>query len=330
MMTDSTSSRLRLDARVPFPRRDRSPAGGRSPTARPPVRRPASSELAHYRERPWRHATPLIFGAALTATLVAGWLNRNEGHLTPGNGLGYWLGILGASAMLLLLLYPLRKRMRAGSLLGSVAFWFRLHMVLGLIGPTLILFHANFALGSANSNVALAAMLIVAGSGVVGRYLYGKFHRGLYGRKLELREILADLHSFRDELWEGLPGAARAAEDLNAFTKDVIEPKRGVIASLWSIPVVAWRTRIMRRRLLVQVQRVIASEGKRRGWTWRDRRRRGKAATELVALYLGAVKKAAAFGFYERLFALWHLLHLPLFVLLAFAAVIHVVAVHFY
>ncbi len=329
-MTESTSSRLRVDARVPFPRRDRPPGSGRSPSARPLARRPAPSELAHYLWRPWRQATPLIFGAALAATLVAGWLNRNEGHLTPESGLGYWLGILGASAMLLLLLYPLRKRMRAGSLFGSVAFWFRLHMVLGLVGPTLILFHANFALGSTNSNVALAAMLIVAGSGVVGRYLYEKFHRGLYGRKLELREILADLHSFGDELWEGLPGAARAAEDLNAFTKDVVEQQRGVLASLWSIPVLAWRTRIMRRRLLAQVHRLIASEGKRRGWTWRDRRRRSKAATRLVTLYFAAVKKAAAFGFYERLFALWHLLHLPLFVLLAFAAFIHIVAVHFY
>jgi hypothetical protein len=46
--------------------------------------------------------------------------------------------------------------------------------------------------------------------------------------------------------------------------------------------------------------------------------------------HLAAVNKTAAFVFYERLFALWHVLHVPLFALLLFAAVIHVVAVHLY
>ncbi len=49
-----------------------------------------------------------------------------------------------------------------------------------------------------------------------------------------------------------------------------------------------------------------------------------------MTLHLAAVRKAAAFAFYERLFALWHVLHLPLFILLILAAIIHVVAVHFY
>jgi hypothetical protein len=58
--------------------------------------------------------------------------------------------------------------------LGTVAFWFRAHIVLGVIGPVLILLHTNFSLGSVNSNMALLEMLIVAASGVGGRYLYGK------------------------------------------------------------------------------------------------------------------------------------------------------------
>jgi hypothetical protein len=42
------------------------------------------------------------------------------------------------------------------------------------------------------------------------------------------------------------------------------------------------------------------------------------------------VQKAAAFGVSERLFSLWHVLHIPLFFVLVVAAIIHVVAVHFY
>jgi hypothetical protein len=45
---------------------------------------------------------------------------------------------------------------------------------------------------------------------------------------------------------------------------------------------------------------------------------------------LAAVRKAAAFAFYERLFRLWHVLHLPLFFILIMAAVIHIVAAHLF
>jgi hypothetical protein len=42
------------------------------------------------------------------------------------------------------------------------------------------------------------------------------------------------------------------------------------------------------------------------------------------------VRNTATLGVYERLFALWHVLHVPLFILLVITAIIHVVAVHLY
>jgi len=89
---------------------------------------------------------------------LIGWRDSEEGHLTPESGLSYWLGIGGASAMLLLLLYPLRKRMKALRGFGRLSAWFRIHMLLGVVGPALILFRCNFKLGSLNSNVALFSM----------------------------------------------------------------------------------------------------------------------------------------------------------------------------
>ena len=43
-----------------------------------------------------------------------------------------------------------------------------------------------------------------------------------------------------------------------------------------------------------------------------------------------ACARAAEFAFYDRLLRLWHLLHLPLFVVLVAAAILHIVAVHMY
>ena len=70
--------------------------------------------------------------------------------------------------------------------------------------------------------------------------------------------------------------------------------------------------------------------GKQRGWSWRVRRKRVRDVRKLLRQYFAAVNKAAAFAFYERLFALWHVLHMPLFILLVLAAIVHVVAVHLY
>jgi hypothetical protein len=299
----------------------------------PDTRRPGSrrwSSFAHYITPVRERIVPVLSGAALLAIIFVGWVNREEGYVTPETGLGYWLGIAGASSMLLLLIYPLRKRLKVLRSFGSVTFWFRTHMLLGLAGPTLILFHSNFQLGSVNSNMALFAMLIVAASGLVGRYLYSKIHLGLYGRKAAVREILSDADALRHMFGEGMPLSDRAIAELNAFAKLAMAPRTGALANLWWMSVLNLRTRAARKRLSAEARQFITIEGKRQRWPRRLRRKRRAAAVELIALHLAAVRKAAAFAFYERLFALWHVLHLPLFILLVLAAVIHVVAVHFY
>jgi hypothetical protein len=42
------------------------------------------------------------------------------------------------------------------------------------------------------------------------------------------------------------------------------------------------------------------------------------------------VVRVAQYSAYERLFALWHLAHLPFVYLLIISAVVHVIAVHAY
>jgi hypothetical protein len=329
-MAEVVLAQLRADLRAQPARAEHHTSESRSipATGRGAVR--GASRFAHYARRPLWKAAAASFGIGLAVAILIGWLNRDEGYLAPDSGAGYWLGIAGSSLMLLLLLYPLRKRMRSLRAVGSVAFWFRLHMILGLVGPALILLHSNFSLGSLNSNVALAAMLIVAASGIVGRFLYTKIHLGLYGRKAELRAILADAETLKRLAGDGLPIGNQIIERLSEFTKFAVDRRRGVSASFWSLPILGVRARVVRRRLLGDARRLLRVEGKRRGWSRRLRAQRLDAVAEIVTLHLAAVKKAAAFEFYDRLFGLWHVLHVPLFIILLLAASIHVVAAHFY
>src|SRR5579862_2139593 len=132
---------------------------------------------------------PLLWSALVAALLLWGMKAGIDRYIAPQRGLGYWLGIVGGSMMLLLLIYSARKRFLWLSWIGTIPAWFRIHITLGVVGPVLVLFHTGFHFGATNSNVALICMLLVAGSGVVGRYIYTRIHSNLHGTQANLQAL---------------------------------------------------------------------------------------------------------------------------------------------
>ena len=61
-----------------------------------------------------------------------------------------------------------------------------------------------------------------------------------------------------------------------------------------------------------------------------ERKRLRATARAYVDRRIAATRRVAAFEGYERLFSLWHALHIPLIFMMIIAAVIHVIAVHVY
>ncbi|WP_315705933.1 MULTISPECIES: pyridine nucleotide-disulfide oxidoreductase [unclassified Bradyrhizobium] len=274
---------------------------------------------------------PILLTVIVCCAVGVGWLQRDEEYVTPDSGTGYWLGIYGSLAMLSLLVYSLRKRFKSMRLIGSIPFWFRTHMLLGIFGPVLILFHANFKLGALNSNVAFFAMLIVAISGVIGRYIYGKIHLGLHGRKAHVKELLAEAEAMRADLGQDMKAAAFVSQQLSAFSKG-LENKvpRTALGSLRTGAIITARTRRFRHDVVTEARRLVRAEAKGARWSWSERRRRQKRIENVVRRYAAAVRKAAELTFFERLFSLWHIFHLPLFFLMLLAGIVHVWAVHHY
>ena len=266
------------------------------------------------------------FALFVIAILAGSYLWPTSAHLSPRSGIGYALGIVGGTMMLVLLIYPLRKRRPQARRLGSTPFWFRAHMVLGILGPVAILVHCNFWLGATNSNVALICMLIVAGSGLFGRYFYNHFHIELHGRQATLDE----LRSFSSRMRK-LTAAVSYLPDLAQRIDGEEDAITNRIRS-WPLllrPVVsAWWAFGARRRLRNVVRDAIAHGAERR----RDpaRQKLQPAAFRYIDHRITATRRVLEFNAFERLFSLWHALHMPLFVLLVIAGIVHVFAVHLY
>ena len=251
--------------------------------------------------------------------VAAGWLLRGERYLSPERGVGYALGITGLSLLVLQLLYSVRKRTHRAVAAGPLRVWLDVHMWLGILGPAAILFHSNFEVGAFNSAIALATLLLVVSSGLVGRFLYRKIHAGLFEKRLELRWLEQDLRLERGALAGLLQHEPDVAERLRAFEAGLLEKPPTAARSAWrfvSASSRAARARRACRALLRRPLRAIELD--------RDE------ALDALDHYLAAVVRVARFSAFERLFALWHPLHVPLCALLFGAATLHVIAVHWY
>lgn len=286
------------------------PAPQRAAPTRPAVRaRPARALIL----------APVSLFCCLT--IAFGWSTRDEFYVVPEEGLGYALGITGLAMMALLLLYSLRKRLSFLRRAGAIQRWFHIHMALGLLGPTAILYHANFHLGSLNANVALVCMLTVSLSGVVGRFIYTRIHyeyRGHVASLAELRQEALVEGGVLGEVVRTAPGVGDALEEFRRWAFG----ERGLLARAVSVLTLGRRARRTQRHAMRAYRRAARNGGARLP----ARREVRRAVRQQVR----AIRRVTEYAVYERAFALWHALHLPFCVGLFAAAAVHVVAVHMY
>ncbi len=304
------------------------PAPGARPRVAPPPRpaKPKPTGLQKlYKE--WGSTAGMLLAAL---SIVVGIAGKDSRRMFADEGLGYALGIVGTLLIVTLLLYPLRKRFKFLKILGPARNWFRTHMILGVVGPLAILYHSNFTFGSINSSAALLAMLCVAGSGLVGRFLYAKVHHGLYGRKANLKELLASVKLSVKESGGAAQFVPNLMKEIAAYDRQVLKPPKGVVDSLILPLKLAVKTRTGFRHITALVAEQLAAQAVHSPTVAQHRNRLEKACRAFIKEHLRRVRRVATFAAYERLFSLWHKVHLPFFYLMLVTVVVHVIAVHVY
>lgn len=251
----------------------------------------------------------------------------NKSLYKPGDDLGFNIGLAGGLMMLTLLIYPLRKRFAFMKQFGLLPKWFKWHMIFGILGPTLIMFHSTFVIHSTNAGVAMISMLLVGGSGVFGRFFYTKIHRGLYGRQITLKgmqEEMSKTGSFNRSFLVFAPDLEHKLEQFRIR----VEGMQGGFMDFFSVGV---QSALLSRSLTKNLHQVMAAQAQEKKW---DQGTSKKNVDELyeeyaehIRTYIKTVRDAAQFRTYERLFSLWHIFHIPLVYMLVFSGIYHVIAV---
>lgn len=279
--------------------------------------------------RQWLRDALLL--VSLAGLIALAWQISEWGWVRPQERLGYWVGVAGASMMVLLFLYPLRKYAGWMRRLGKVKGWFWFHLAMGVAGPWLILVHAAFRTGSLNATVALYSMAVVVASGVVGRFLYVRLNS-------HLEDALAALQAVqrRGRLAEegGGASALHYAPAVERRLKDFETRELGGaprrLRDLRQVLLLPLQCRFALWRCLHDLRSPLAARAAAGRWSADELARRRRRAQRLIDDHLQAVVLVAHRQAFGRVFALWHVAHLPFIYLLVISAVVHVIAVHAY
>jgi hypothetical protein len=313
-------------------------------TGHTPIPGPIPADTVPIKAAPpsMRTATVVLYLVLAAAVLVPGimlQLNRGFGQAQAdaalraldqslqdirfGYGLRFWLGVTGATAMGLLLLYPIRKTLAQGRWLGRIGVWFHIHIIFGIFGPVLIAYHSNFGLGGPNANVALWAMLAVAVSGIIGHFVYASISASFYANKLKAREQLAAIDQALGQLQVMAASRGQIVDGLAALEAELLTPRQGVLASLLA----RWRLEKRKRTLARAISWHLAESTEQLGLAEPEHERLRGAIGRDFGAYIRTARHASSRSIREQIWARWRLFHLPAFIIMMVATVLHVAAV---
>ena len=234
-------------------------------------------------------------------------------ELFRSNGrVGLLAGFIGTFLMVVMLLYSVRKWLNFLAwmdFLGSMQWWLRFHIVCGIMGPVFIILHGAMKWPTGMVGVAFWCMVMVALSGIFGRYLFGHFPRAAAGRRVDLeaaRESLTDLRAqlvaeTRDARADQVGEAVVIARELDD------EPTTLFGLMMLDAEV---RRRVDRVKVLLFRAELPKTVHKR-------------ASRTLVA-QLKMKRNLASWEVARRLFRYWHLFHQPLAAAMYLIAVLHI------
>ncbi len=243
--------------------------------------------------------------------------------LQPSGDVGHSFGWIGAGLMLVgVLLYSGRKRIRLMRGRGPMRTWLNLHIYLCLTGPFLVALHTANKLKGLGV-YSFWSMVVVAASGILGRWLYQQFPRTARGEAMTLEELRAEQEAAHERLatqFKLAPAVVAEIEDGSARSVRRIRSSTGV--GLRAVPLLLVDD-VVRPMRLARLRRRLRRER-------RLPRREADAVLGLIRRQAAAARRLAFFDTFRRLFTYWHVIHLVFFAAMLVLLVLHVGAELFF
>ena len=247
---------------------------------------------------------------------------QNEGDFT------YNSGLIGGISMLLVLLYAVRKRMKMMRKAGNMEGWYYFHLLGGVLGPLVIVFHTGFTIKSINSGVALFTMLTIVFSGLFGRYIYTRIGYSLHRKLLAIKEsetqLMESLHSYESPLGE------KIERRLSNFALSALTGDRSILKLPMRVVAIRGAATACYVKVSVDLSSMIKARAKHEGWPVVDVKARINREKEQLREHIGSIANIANAHLFERILVRWRILHIPLLYILTITALFHVLAVHMY
>ena len=229
--------------------------------------------------------------------------------LKPTGTIGHGFGVVGTAMMAGgVLLYLLRKRVGLLSGLGKLRYWLEFHIFLCTLGPFFVLLHTTFKFGGIVS-IAFWSMAIVVASGVFGRYIYAHIPKTINGSFRSAIEVQADGDRLLEEI--RLSGVEPAGLEGLPAQPVIAEPDSLAGAIGLAVRGDFERRRYRRRAARALRKAAVPSRARRRLVSLLDRQMKLEQQSRLLVPF-------------QRLFGYWHVLHLPLAIVLLLVAIVHV------
>jgi hypothetical protein len=288
----------------------------------------AESSLTRYYAKSLRPSRVAFVTTLILVLVAAGLIARGYGFyaldvatrvehedfrvLSPSAPVGHGYGIVGTLLILTNLLYLARRRI-ARFRVGSMQAWLNMHVVTGLVGSVLILFHSAFQLRTPIATLTAASLVLVVVTGVIGRWFYAIAPKPDPTRMAELLIAM-------DELVPGLAQGVR--EMLRGMRPTQLPPDAGLLRSVATMPRWLLEARATKRAVRALSKQAVAT---------RDLSRPERATLQIMAREAGSRAAAdvrAEMG--ATLLRSWRGLHRFLAILMIVSVTVHIAVAWFY
>jgi hypothetical protein len=245
-------------------------------------------------------------------------LNERPHHqdyrdLRPAGRIGLTYGIVGASMMIIMLVYSVRKRTRLLGQKPRLGSYLNFHIYLGIFGPLLITLHTSFKF---NGLVAVSywSMVAVALSGFFGRFLYQQIPKNINDQELSLKQIEESIRQTTVEM-QGRGKLFEEAHNLlvSQLNKIYSKGNRGTIRSIFRMMFLNLLEPVNRRRFRKKVRRIVPITGSQYQELFEVACRQSELRLQVSIL-----------SDVQKLFHHWHVIHKPFAIIMYIIMGVHI------